>query len=368
MKQGDSTRANRSCPWRPIVVLILLLVLPSCAPASSPTPVCVPSKAPICAVPHITPMPGSERISVFITTDMSSDDVVAVLYLLRHPRVEVLGIGSSNGVAHVEPAAKNVLRLLALVGQEDIPVAVGSDTPLEGDHAFPSAWRRGADRLFGLSVPEAKSLLVPDSTAELLVDVVNAYPGEVVVVLLGAHTDLALALDSDPELAQRIKGVHIMGGAVHVPGNIHAEYSAVANESAEWNLWLDYQAAAEVLASGIPLTMVPLDATDKVRVDRAYVERFDAEATAPAAKAVAQLWKSQSRSFGGFYIWDVVAAVALTSPQTAQWEWDSLTIVTDEPNDLGRTLLRADQSPNAKVCLSVDVPNLQDELISVLNR
>jgi inosine-uridine nucleoside N-ribohydrolase len=313
-------------------------------------------------------MPESEPLRVFISTDMSADDVVAVLYLVQHPGVQVLGIGSSNGVAHVEPAAKNVLRLLAMVGQEDVPVAVGSDAPPEGDHTFPSAWRQGADRLFGLSVAEARSQPVSLSTAELLADVVNAHSGEVVVILLGAHTDLAMALRTDPGLAQRIKGVHLMGGAVHVPGNIHAEYSAVANESAEWNLWLDYRAAAEVFASGIPLTLVPLDATNKVRVDGTYIERFGAEAESPAAKVVTELWRGQSASFGSFHIWDVVAAVALTLPDAAQWEEDSLAVVTDKANHLGQTLLQAGQPANARVCLSVDVPSLRDELIRVLNR
>jgi len=308
------------------------------------------------------------QLKLFISTDMSSDDVVALLYLLQHPDVQVLGIGSSDGVAHVEPAAVNVLRLLALVGRQDVPVAVGSEASLEGDHAFPGAWRGGADRLFGLSVPEAASEPVDESTAELLANVVNAHPQQVVVVLLGAHTDLALALRSDPTLAQRIRAVHMMGGAVHVPGNIHAEYSLVANETAEWNLWLDYIAAAEVFASGIPLSVVPLDATNTVRVDMEYRERFDAAAHGAAAQAVSQLWKGQSSRSAGFFIWDVVAAVALTAPGSAEWEEDALSIVTDGRDELGRIVLQPEKPPNAEVCIGIDLLHLQGELIDVLNR
>jgi len=304
---------------------------------------------------------------IFVTTDMSSDDVVAVLYLLSHPGVEVLGIGSADGVAHVEPAARNVLRLLALVGKEDIPVAVGSEKSLEGDHAFPSAWRGGADRLFGLSVPEAQVEPVQQSTAELLADVVNAHPGEVTMVLLGAHTDLALALRSDPSLAARIKSVHMMGGAVHVPGNIHREHAAIANDTAEWNLWLDYRAAAEVFDAPIMKGVVPLDATNQVSVDRSYYERFAGEAESPAAETVAQLWKSQLGRSSGFYIWDAVAAVALTLPEVAEWERMALFVVTDRPENLGQTIDAGDKDCSSMVCLKVDLPRLQDELIRVLN-
>ena len=350
-----------------ISCLLVVSLLSSCAPAPTVTP--MPTDTPAFTPLISTAVPSAETMPIFITTDMSSDDVVAVLYLLRHPAVQILGIGSANGVAHVEPAARNLLHLLALVGREDIPVAIGSDTPLEGNHAFPSAWRSGADNLFGLSLPEAEGQLPESSTADLLAEVVNAHPGEVTVVLLGAHTDLALALRKDSTLAERIKAVHMMGGAVRVPGNIHQEHAAIANEVAEWNLWLDYRAAAEVFGSGIPLAMVPLDATNQVRVDRAYYERFAAEATAPAAKTVAQLWKGQFRwSASGFYIWDAVAAVALTKPQVAQWESLPLAVVTDKPDHLGQVVVAENQPANTQVCFAVDVSPLQEELSRVLNR
>ena len=354
-----------------LFVVLVLAALASCKAQPTPTLTPAPTAVPPTAT-ALPPTPSPEPIaatqgltSVFITTDMSSDDFVALLYLLRHPDVEVLGIGSADGVAHVGPAATGVLRLLTLLGREDIPVAVGSDKHLEGDHSFPSAWRGGADRLFGLDLPQAKAQPVAASTAELLAEVVKARPGQVTVVLLGAHTDLALALRANLGLAAQIKAVHMMGGAVHVPGNINAEYGAVANKTAEWNLWLDYRAAAEVFSSGIPLTMAPLDATNLVRVERAYSEQFAAAAQSPAAKAVAQLWNRQS---GSFYIWDAVAAVGLTVPQAMTWEMDALSIVTDKPDDLGQTVLQQGQAPSFRVCIGVDVPALQDDLIQVLNR
>ena len=353
-------------------VLVVSGLLSSCAPVPTPTPTPLPVAAPAAELPTPTPVPvvvsHVDRVPIIITTDMSSDDVVAILYLLCHPDVEVLGIGSADGVAHVEPAARNVLRLLAVVSREDIPVAVGSAESLEGDHAFPSGWRGGADRLFGLSAPDALTDPVQESTAELLADVINARPGEVTVVLLGAHTDLALALRSDPGLASRIKSILMMGGAVDVPGNIHEEHAAIANETAEWNLWLDYRAAAMVFDMPIIKSVVPLDATNQVRVDRAYYERFAGKAESPAAKLVAELWKSQaSRSPSGFYIWDVVAAVALPLPDIAVWQAMALSVVTDRPDDLGQTIETDDGDNKSMVCLEVDVSRLQDELIRVLN-
>ncbi|MCG2767767.1 MAG: nucleoside hydrolase [Anaerolineae bacterium] len=327
-------------------------ILTATAPASSPVRI---------------PALDANRMPIFISTDMAGDDHVALLYLLSHPDIQVLGIGSSVGVAHVELGARNILRLLAVVGKEDIPVAVGKANPLEGDHAFPSSWRSGTSRPFGSSVPQAEAELAPESTAELLAKVVNVYPGQVTVVILGAHTDVALALRDDPGLAKCIKDIYIMGGAVYAPGNIHKEYSAIENETAEWNLWVDYVAAAEVFGAGIPLSMVPLDATDQVKVTGEYYEEFVSRAQSAAAQTVAQFWKRSAGSGSGFYIWDVVAVVAMTLPEVAEWDSLDIELVTYDPGNLGQTRPRGSQSPNARVCLEVDAPRLLEELISVLN-
>jgi inosine-uridine nucleoside N-ribohydrolase len=306
------------------------------------------------------------RTPVFISTDMSGDDIVAVLYLLSHPEVQVLGIGSSEGVAHVENGARNALQLLALVGQEDVPVAVGKEGPLEGENAFPSSWRSGYSRPLSSPFPQASTELVEESTAELLAMVVDAYPGQVTVVILGAHTDVALALHNDPSVAERIKGIVIMGGAVFVPGNIHKEYPAIANETAEWNLWVDPVATAEVFGAGIPMQMVPLDATDLVRVDRERYEAFASAAESAAAQAVESMWRRRA-SGSGFFIWDVVAAVALTLPDAAQWQFLPIEVVTGDPDNLGQTRVNEARAPNVQVSVSVDAQAILDEIARVLN-
>jgi inosine-uridine nucleoside N-ribohydrolase len=308
----------------------------------------------------------ADRIPVFVSADMGGDDVVALLYLLSHPDVQVLGIGSSEGLAQLEAGAQNALRLTALTEQEHIPVAVGKEGPLEGDNAFPGMWRQGSSRPLS-GAPQPTAGLVAESTAELLADVVNAYPAQVTVVILGAHTDVALALRDDPSLAERIKAIHIMGGAVHVEGNIHKEYPAVDNRTAEWNLWVDYRAASEVFDAGIPLTVVGLDATDLVKVDGETYEALASQTATPAAEFVSQLWKRSRDRSSSFFIWDVVAAVLMTLPEAAEWESVAIEIVTDEPNNLGQTRVREGGEANANVAVSVDAQAVLDEIVRVLN-
>jgi len=357
---------------RPTVVVTIAapLTTPTFAPPPSKTP--APARAPTetsaasASTPALVPALDPNRTAIFVSTDMGGDDRVALLYLLSHPEIQVLGIGSSEGLAYLEPGARNALRLLALVGKEHIPVAVGKEGPLEGENAFPDSWRRGTSRPYGSSVPQAEADLVPESTSELLAKLVNAYPDQVTVVILGAHTDVALALRNDPTLAERIKAIHIMGGAVYAPGNIGKEQPSIDNETAEWNLWVDYVATSEVFNAGIPLSMVPLDATDLVRLDRDHYAKFSSQAESPAAKAVVQFW-SGSAGGSGTFIWDVVAAVALTLPQAATWETLPIEVVTDEPENLGQTRVLEGGTINARVSVSVDADRILDEITRVLN-
>jgi inosine-uridine nucleoside N-ribohydrolase len=349
--------------WTAFLVLVLPLW-------RTQAPLNLPTRTPTAAIarrgPADVPALQEGRTAVFISTDMGGDDIVAVLYLLSHPDVQVLGIGSSEGLAYLEAGARNALQLLALVGQEDIPVAVGKEGPLEGDNAFPSSWRGGSSRPLSSPIPPATTEPVQESTSELLAKVVDAYPGQVTVVILGAHTDVAMALREDPSLAERIRGIVIMGGAVFVPGNIHKEHSSIANETAEWNLSVDYVAAAEVFAAGIPLHMIPLDATDLVEVDRERYEAFASRAQSAAAQAVESMWRRRA-SGPGFFIWDVVATVALTLPDAAEWQFLPIEVVTDDPDNLGQTRVNEALPPNVHVSVSVDAQATLDEIARVLN-
>ena len=359
-------RRSTNCIGRITRLLWALAVvgaLAACTVTPTATPTGPPPSAAEAEIPELDP----DRRPVFVSTDMSGDDTVALLYLLSHPEVQVLGIGSSEGVAFTKEGARNALRLVALVGREDVPVAIGKEGPLEGENAFPSSWRRGASQPLGDWAPEAGAEPVFESTSELLTKVVNANPGQVTVVILGAHTDVALALRNQAGLAERFKDILIMGGAVHAPGNIHKEYSQIANEVAEWNLWVDPIATAEVFAAGIPLHMVPLDATDLVKVDGAFHESFVAQVQSEAAKATAQLWQARAGSSSGFFIWDVVAAVALTLPDAAEWESLPIEVVVDEPDHEGWTRVADGLAPNAHVSVDVDASQILDEITRVLN-
>jgi inosine-uridine nucleoside N-ribohydrolase len=146
-----------------------------------------------------------------------------------------------------------------------------------------------------------------------------------------------------------------MGGALHVPGNL-ADGGAFKtdNTTAEWNMFIDPLAARIVFRSGIPLRLIPLDATNQVPVDLAFLAKFQAGARSPLAKVVGQVLEADRALIekGFFYAWDPLAAVALLHPAVVNTTNLDIEIRQDAP-ERGRTI-RTAGSPNARVALDAD--------------
>lgn len=303
-------------------------------------------------MPHtLTPT----RRPVIIDTDMAPDDWLAMLYLLQHPGVEVRAVTvTGTGEAHCGPGTRNALDLLALAGCPEVPVACGRATPLAGDHAFPDFWRDLVDNLAGLSLPPSPHSPAALSAVDLLTQIVESSAQPVDVLALGPLTNLGEALHARPALAQRLGMITIMGGAVRVPGNVGAS-SGIDNETAEWNIYVDPHAANLVLASGAPVTLVPLDATNDVPITPEFVQYLAAVARTPCAQFAHDVLV-QLDSFirtGHYYFWDPLAAMLVTDEGVSRYQTELLRVVEEEGPHCGRTQVDARGYP-VRVAVAAD--------------
>lgn len=210
---------------------------------------------------------------VIIDTDPGIDDAIALLYALRQPGIETAAITTVGGNIGLEATTRNAGRIATLAGVR-VPVHPGAGAPLSREVRFGTAIH-GADGLGGVAFPEPAD--PPSRTGAL--DAIAALVRHEAAVLfcLGPLTNLARLLERDPGAARRLNRVIAMGGAVDEPGNV--------GPKAEFNLAYDPEAAAAVLAAGLPLTLIPLDATRKLRADRAFVERLEGFGTSRARAA-----------------------------------------------------------------------------------
>jgi len=206
---------------------------------------------------------------VIFDTNPGIDDAMALLFLHLHPAVELLGITTVFGNAAIETTTRNALFLCAAFGI-DAPVAQGAGVTLEPARA-PGQWPEaihGRNGLGDIALPEPLALpaLDPRDGAQFIIDTVRAHPGDVSIVAVGRMTNLALALQRDPQLPALVKDVTIMGGAFFVPGNV--------TPAAEANIHGDPEAADLVLGAAWPVTVIGLDVTTQTQMSRAELARL----------------------------------------------------------------------------------------------
>jgi pyrimidine-specific ribonucleoside hydrolase len=292
-------------------------------------------------------------IPIILDCDPGHDDAVAMLVALASPQLEVRGITTVGGNATLEHVTENALRVLALAGREDIPVASGARHPLIGPlRTAPHV--HGESGIEGPELPPAKSEPVSDDAVGFIAAALEAAEEPLTLVATGPQTNIALLLRERPELKPKIAGICAMGGAFG-EGNI--------TPSAEFNTWVDPEAADLVYRSGIPVTMIGLDVTHKAIL-------WDEERTAMAEAGgdVTKLMCGLLGFFQGFHrrvygwhgcpIHDAVAVAHLAYPDLVTTVRSNVTIELTGEFTRGRTVvdLRSvtGREPNADVGVDID--------------
>jgi pyrimidine-specific ribonucleoside hydrolase len=241
---------------------------------------------------------------------------------------------------------------------------------LQGEHAFPSDWRTRVDSLAGLTLPGNPSPVSSQTAVALITSTIKSTPARVTLITLGPLTNLAEALQSAPEITENIDMVYIMGGAVDVPGNVGRSHAGIDNSVADWNIYVDPHAASIVLQSGVPVTLVPLDASNHVPVTTSFYKRLKDESITPEAKFILDVLSQPQYSefirVGGFYFWDPLAAAILTDTSLASFETHNLTVIEEEGDQSGRTQPGESGTPTL-VAVDVDPKRFEQLFLDTLN-
>jgi inosine-uridine nucleoside N-ribohydrolase len=332
---------------------------------SCPEPTPTPPAVTLEPLPTLSP---ASPVPLIVDDDGSPDGLIALLFFLRSPLFDVQAVTVSCGEAHPDVFAPQLAAWLAGLGRADIPVGAGRAAPLEGDNAFPGPWRQASDTFWGLAIPEASGAAEPVPAAQLIVDTIAGSAEPVRVFVSGTHTNLAEALRLEPGIAPNIRDVHIMGGSMYAPGNIASDWPEIDNHVAEWNIWVDPVAAAEVFASDVPLVVTPLDATRQIMWTGSDVPGW-AASNSPEGVAAAEVlqWMLDSWSPAGVFIWDLVAALEAADPTLCPLVPLSVEVVTAAGPEQGRTAV-TDGSPNTAVCLAPDGEGVKALAAEVLGR
>jgi len=306
-----------------------------------------------CASSSHTRTPDSARIPVVVDTDMGADDIVSLLYLLGRADLNVVAITvDGDGLVRCPAGVANVRALLRATGGPEVPVACGSTSPMQGAVSFPDSWRDQADGFYGMAgrwpMPASASSTTGDAAA-LIASSLRAHPGARIVAL-GPLTTVAQAL-SIPDVISTNPVVIVSGGAVNGSGNMPTKGRVLP--VVEWNIGIDPVAADKVLRSGAIQEWVPLDASNEVPLDSWFVAALAAEPrTHLGDLALTFLQANPSISRGGFYLWDALAAAAVTPTAVMSTQRITMSVLSSGA-DAGRTIVDSSGA-------TVDVANHAD--------
>lgn len=231
-------------------------------------------------------------LKLLIDCDTGIDDSIAILFALKRPDVRVVGITTGFGNTSVSQATENTLRLVQLANAHyAVPVAMGADKPLLGDWSGPAECVHGGNGIGNVILPPSNQAVVSESACDMIVRLARENPGEITLVTLGRMTNLALALEKEPNLPKLFAEVVAMGGTVFSPGNV--------TPVCEANIAGDPEAADRVFMAGFRLTLVGLDVTTKTRLTGRHLEMLN-KYCVPENRAVVDYILSSMKCYFNF--------------------------------------------------------------------
>ncbi len=314
-------------------------------------------------------------LKVIFDTDPGVDDAMALLYLHRHPGIDLVGVTTVFGNAPIEITTRNA-QFLHQKWKIAAPIAKGAgkayDDGRDAAHFAPVV--HGEDGLGNIGVPlEVDHPLDERGAVQFIIDTVRADPGNVTLVAVGRMTNLALALKADPEIASLVKEVVIMGGAFDVNGNV--------TPAAEANIHGDPEAADVIFTAPWKVTIIGLDVTMKTTMSSDYLAKM-VEAGPAELKLLSDLsqyyidFYRQRVGLDGMALHDSCACVYLTEPQLFEVRTGPVRVVcggiadgkTIQAPDQGRKFIGSawDGVPSQVVCTGIQPESVLEAIRAVL--
>jgi inosine-uridine nucleoside N-ribohydrolase len=303
---------------------------------------------------------------VLIDCDVGVDDALALILAFHSPELDVKAVTGVNGNVPLEKVFENIQKVLALIQPKNKPlIAKGADQPLKGKPVYAHSVH-GQDGLGGAKIDRKGRKewwqFYAGPADELIPKMARQYPDEVTLIAVGPLTNLALAIQKDPEGMRKLKEIVVMGGAVRTGGN--------TTPHAEFNIFSDPLAAKEVFGSKLSITLVPLDVTHQVSLTPQQMEqrvtpintsfsKFAIEATGYDSS------RHQFRNKDLIHLHDPLAVGVVVDPELVKKGRLAISVETEEGEFYGRTFETC-EGPNIEVCLEVDAKGFLDFFLSRL--
>jgi inosine-uridine nucleoside N-ribohydrolase len=304
---------------------------------------------------------------VILDVDPGHDDAVALMLACGHPGLDLLAVTTVAGNVPLDKTTRNALRVLSLVGRTDVPVGAGASGPL----ARPLLTAEGIHGESGLDgseeIPEATFGPDERGAVGLIAATLRASSEPVTLIPVGPLTNIAKFLREHPDLKDRVAHISLMGGSIGL-GN--------TTPAAEFNIYVDPEAAREVFESGLPITMSGLDVTHQAGAGPD--EREQLRTTGSVGSVVAEFLDFFAAAYEGFFgfdappLHDPVAVAAVIEPHLLKTRPMRVDIECESDLTRGETVCDfygvTGKEPNAEVGIELDREGFFELLYSTLRR
>jgi pyrimidine-specific ribonucleoside hydrolase len=304
---------------------------------------------------------------IIFDCDTGHDDAIALLLAARAPELKLLAITCVAGNQTLDKTALNTRRVMTVGGIRDVPVAAGMATPLVRP-LVTAPYAHGESGLDGYEFGPPEVELVADHAVDLIIRTVQESAEPVTLVPVGPLTNIAMAFLRAPEIKEKISRIVLMGGAARF-GNV--------TPAAEFNIYVDPEAAGVVFGAGLPITMVGLDATHQARIltaDRERIRGLGSEVGTMVADLLAWFSRGSEQRAGweGAPVHDALAVAAVIRPALLETQHVNVVVETTGTYTYGRTVCdlwrMTGREPNADVALGVNRDAFVELLIEGLAR
>jgi pyrimidine-specific ribonucleoside hydrolase len=304
---------------------------------------------------------------IIIDCDPGHDDMMAIMLACASEELEILGITTVAGNQEGSKTFQNALKTLTLIGRKEIPVARGSDRPITRRLTV-APEIHGVSGLDGAELPEAAIKTVNMHAVDFIIKTIYESEESLILVPTGPLTNIAHAMRKDLSIKERIERIVLMGGAV---------YDSNVTPAAEFNIYVDPEAANIVFESGIPITMVGLDVTNKTLFTFEDIKEMK-DLDGPVSSIVAPLmdfFAKANREFFGFNgapLHDALAVSYLIQPEILKTRHLHVAIETKGDLTRGRTVVDVygitGIKPNADVAFDVDVDLFKTMMVDAIKK
>ncbi|NWF64157.1 MAG: nucleoside hydrolase [Chloroflexi bacterium] len=295
------------------------------------------------------------KTRIILDTDPGADDALAILLMLASPEIQLEAITTVHGNVTIDKTTRNALALLEFLDAKNIPAAQGCSLPLvKPPHQPKGEMVHGSSGMGRANLPEPTLKPIETHAVDHLIERFLAEPKELTLFAIGPLTNVALAIRKEPKFAQAVKELVIMGGAIRSGGNV--------TPLAEFNISEDPHAAHIVFNSGIPITLIPLDATYKCLLTSADIERLN-KIDSPIARFVRDVTADymafylKYEGFAGCALHDPLTAATVIAPELLSIEQHYVNVDISGGVSTGKTyadFMKAAKKPaNMKVALDV---------------